>query len=281
MDATPRMNMTQMTSAPLPSELPHRTQTNPTDPRLPTQPQYEWPKRLFDRMAGLVLFVVLFPVMAIAWALVRLTSVGPGIYSQTRVGLGGRNYRIYKLRTMTHNCEAKTGGARWSTKGDTRVTPLGKSLRKLHLDELPQLWNVIRGEMSLVGPRPERPEFVGLLSEQIPGYRDRLLVPPGVTGLAQIQLPPDTDLQSVRDKLVLDRSYVLSRGLWLDLRLIAGTGVYLLGFSYRSVRRLFSLPNPLSESRKSPETCPSSVYNQYQANRKPLSTSDSFAVNSV
>lgn len=248
---------------------------------LPIQPQYEWPKRIFDRAAGFILFVLFFPATAIAWGLVRLTSPGPGIYSQTRVGLGGRNYRIFKLRTMTHNCEAKTGGAKWSTKGDTRITPLGKILRKLHIDELPQLWNVIRGEMSLVGPRPERPEFVGPLSEQIPGYRDRLLVPPGVTGLAQIQLPADTDLQSVRNKLVLDRVYVQSRGLWLDIRLIAGTGVYLLGLSYQSVRRLFVLPNPLDEVHQSQETCPSTVYNQFQANRKPLSASDSFAVNSV
>jgi lipopolysaccharide/colanic/teichoic acid biosynthesis glycosyltransferase len=214
---------------------------------LPARPQYEWPKRIFDRTAGFTLFVLLFPAMAIAWALVRLTSNGPGIYTQTRVGLDGQNYRIFKLRTMTHNCEAKTGGAKWSTKGDTRVTPLGKILRTLHIDELPQLWNVIRGDMSLVGPRPERPEFVGLLIEQIPGYRD----------------------------------HVQSRGLWLDLRLIVGTGFYLLGFSYAAVQSLFSLPNPLAESRKTPETCPSSIYNQYQANRKPLSASDSFAVNSV
>jgi lipopolysaccharide/colanic/teichoic acid biosynthesis glycosyltransferase len=277
MDATPRSIMSA-------TDIPDRSfdpATHEIDSPLPARPQYEWPKRIFDRTAGFTLFVLFFPAMAIAWALVRLTSNGPGIYTQTRVGLDGQNYRIFKLRTMTHNCEAKTGGAKWSTKGDTRVTPLGKILRTLHIDELPQLWNVIRGDMSLVGPRPERPEFVGLLTEQIPGYRDRLLVPPGVTGLAQIQLPADTDLQSVRDKLVLDRAYVQFRGLWLDLRLIAGTGFYLLGFSYAAVQSLFSLPNPLAESRKTPETCPSSIYNQYQANRKPLSASDSFAVNSV
>lgn len=277
MDAT-RRSMMSATVAP---DRPLNPAVDGAELPMPAQPQYEWPKRIFDRSAGIVLFIVLSPAMAVAWALVRLTSVGPGIYSQTRVGLGGRNYRIFKLRTMTHNCEAKTGGAKWSTKGDTRVTPLGKILRKLHIDELPQLWNVIRGEMSLVGPRPERPEFVGPLSDQIPGYRDRLLVPPGVTGLAQIQLPADTDLHSVRNKLVLDRVYVQSRGLWLDLRLIAGTGVYLLGFSYKSVRRFLALPNPFADVRKAPESCPSSVYNQYQANRKPLSASDSFAVNSV
>lgn len=277
MDTTPR----SMISAKSASDRSFDPALGEAESPLPTQPQYEWPKRIFDRTAGSVLFIVLFPAMVIAWALVRLTSAGPGIYSQTRVGLGGRNYRIYKLRTMTHNCEAKTGGAKWSTKGDSRVTPLGKVLRKLHIDELPQLWNVIRGEMSLVGPRPERPEFVGPLSDQIPGYRDRLLVPPGVTGLAQIQLPADTDIQSVRDKLVLDRAYVQSRGLWLDLRLIAGTGVYLVGLPYHSVRRLLVLPNPLADSRKTPETCPSTVYNHYQVNRKPLSASDSFAINSV
>lgn len=275
-------NTTVETAAMDASPRTSKSATAAADRPLPAQPNYNWQKRIFDRTAGVILFIVLFPAMAVAWGLVRLTSTGPGIYSQTRVGLGGRNYRIFKLRTMTHNCEANTGGAKWSTKGDSRVTPLGKVLRKLHIDELPQLWNVIRGEMSLVGPRPERPEFVVPLSEQIPGYRDRLLVPPGVTGLAQIQLPADTDLHSVRSKLVLDRAYVQSGGLWLDIRIIAGTGVYLLGMSYPFVRRLFALPNPLAENvRKTQETCPSTVYNQYQANRKPLSASDSFAVNSV
>ena len=145
---------------------------------------------------------------------------------------------------MSYNCELKTG-AKWCTKNDSRITPLGKILRKLHLDELPQLWNVLRGDMSLVGPRPERPEFVVLLSADVQGYTERLRVRPGVTGLAQIQLPADTDVESVRTKLVLDRCYVDRCNLWLDLRLMLGTALYLPGLSYATVRRLMRLPNPL------------------------------------
>src|SRR5213078_1616461 len=115
------------------------------------------------------------------WVLVRLTSAGPGFYSQVRVGRGGRPYRIYKIRTMYHNCEA-VSGVRWSTKNDPRVTPVGGVLRQLHLDELPQLWNVLVGDMSLVGPRPERPEFVAELTKQIPYYGQRHALRPGITG---------------------------------------------------------------------------------------------------
>jgi lipopolysaccharide/colanic/teichoic acid biosynthesis glycosyltransferase len=206
-------------------------------------------KRACDLGIGLGLSLVVLPVILTLWALVRATSSGPGFYSQLRVGRGGRAYRIYKIRTMTHNCEVGSG-AKWATKGDSRVTPLGRVLRKLHLDELPQLWNVLRGDMSLVGPRPERPEFVVPLSAEVDGYLERLRVRPGVTGLAQIQLPADSDLDSVRTKLVLDRYYVENASFWLDIRLMLGTAVYLLGFSYAKVRRLMKFPNPLAEVRK-------------------------------
>ncbi len=145
---------------------------------------------------------------------------------------------------MYSNCEAISGVA-WSTKRDPRITTIGRIFRKLHIDELPQLLNVIRGDMSLVGPRPERPEFVGPLSEKIPYYTERLLVRPGVTGLAQIQLPADTSIESVRTKLVLDRCYVKKGSAWLDLRIMLGTVIYLVGFSYAKVRKLTCLPNPL------------------------------------
>ena len=138
---------------------------------------------------------------------------------------------------MYHNCEAVSGAA-WSTKRDSRVTRVGRILRKLHVDELPQLLNVLRGDMSLVGPRPERPEFVGPLARQIPGYYDRLAVRPGVTGLAQIQLPADEDIEDVRKKVVLDRCYAEKRDLWLDFRIMLGTAVYLFGFSYATVRKV-------------------------------------------
>jgi len=219
----------------------------------PPYPGSDRLKRACDLFVGLAVAVVAVPAIALAWLVVRLTSSGPGFYSQLRVGRHGRAFRIYKIRTMYHNCEAKTG-AQWCQKKDPRVTLVGRILRKLHIDELPQLLNVLRGDMSLVGPRPERPEFVGPLSEAIPGYRDRLAVRPGVTGLAQIQLPPDSDLESVRAKLVLDRYYVRAGGLWLDLRIILGTGVYLFGVSYAGVRRVMRLPNPLANRLRTDDT---------------------------
>jgi lipopolysaccharide/colanic/teichoic acid biosynthesis glycosyltransferase len=206
---------------------------------------YDRAKRLVDVSVGSLMLLVAAPVVLLAWALVRLTSRGPGFYSQARVGRFGEPFVILKLRTMSHDCEA-TSGVRWATRHDPRVTPVGRVLRRLHVDELPQLLNVLRGDMSLVGPRPERPEFVGPLSQALPGYADRLRVRPGLTGLAQVQLPPDSDLESVRRKLVLDRTYVARCGLALDLRLMAGTAVYLCGVSYGGVRRLMLLPNPLA-----------------------------------
>lgn len=211
----------------------------------PVDGLYERLKRGLDIVVAGFLVAVLAPVLTVAWALIRLTSAGPGFYSQSRVGRFGEPFVILKLRTMAHRCEAQSGAV-WSTRNDPRVTRLGRILRKLHIDELPQLLNILRGDMSLVGPRPERPEFVVPLSEAIPGYADRLRVRPGLTGLAQIQLPPDTDLESVRRKLVLDRMYMERRGLGLDLRLLAGTALYLCGLSYAGVRRAVRLPNPLA-----------------------------------
>lgn len=214
--------------------------------RMRVPPQPDRMKRVFDLLVAAAVSIIALPVIGAAWILVRATSSGPGFYSQVRVGRNGRHYRIYKLRTMYHNCEARSGAA-WSTKCDSRVTRVGRILRKLHVDELPQLLNVLRGEMSLVGPRPERPEFVGLLAREIPGYYDRLAVRPGVTGLAQIQLPADEDIEDVRKKVVLDRCYAERRDLWLDFRIVLGTAVYLLGFSYAAVRKALILPNPLAD----------------------------------
>ena len=144
------------------------------------------------------------------------------IYCQIRLGLNGRRFTIYKIRSMYHDCERVTG-PRWSMPGDKRVTWIGKLLRATHIDELPQLWNIIRGDMSLVGPRPERPEIVVTLELAIPCYQHRLQVRPGVTGLAQVQLPPDTDLESVRRKVAYDLYYIEHSSLWLDIRLIVAT----------------------------------------------------------
>lgn len=237
--------------------------TTDADFRLPDEPNlppghtlavgnagwYDIVKTAMDGLAAVLILLVTFPFILISAALVRLTSRGPAFYSQMRLGRNGRPYVIYKLRSMYHDCE-RYSGIRWSSKGDNRVTPVGKWLRKTHIDELPQLWNVIRGEMSLIGPRPERPELVVSLEKALPRYRDRLLVKPGVTGLAQIQLPPDTDLESVRKKLVLDRVYVNRRSLWLDLRIYVATIVYLTGVPFSTLRRWFGLPSELKEGQE-------------------------------
>src|SRR5262249_21310411 len=158
------------------------------------------------------------PLILLAALLVKLTSTGPVFYTQTRVGRKGRLFTIYKIRTMIHNCESLTG-PRWSIPGDPRITWIGRVLRLSHLDELPQLLNVLRGEISLIGPRRERPEFVPKLDKALPNYRGRLAVRPGVTGLAQVNLPADTDLNSVRRKLACDLYYIQKLSFWLDVRI--------------------------------------------------------------
>jgi lipopolysaccharide/colanic/teichoic acid biosynthesis glycosyltransferase len=208
---------------------------------LPPPGRHAAAKRGLDLGLAVVLLVLTAPVMLLAMLLVKLTSRGPALYWQTRVGLGGRPFTLYKVRTMTHQCEG-TSGARWSTPGDSRITAAGRFLRRTHLDELPQLWNVLRGDMSLVGPRPERPEFVPQLEQAIPHYRVRLQVRPGLTGLAQVQLPPDTDLDSVRRKLAYDIYYVQRAGLLLDLRILAGTALHVTGVPWGVLRRLTWIP---------------------------------------
>jgi lipopolysaccharide/colanic/teichoic acid biosynthesis glycosyltransferase len=183
---------------------------------------YAYFRRAADFTLALVLLVATAPLVGLAALLVKLTSRGPAFYSQTRVGRGGRPFMIYKIRSMYHDCE-RDGGARWCRPDDPRILPLGYFLRRLHLDELPQLWNVLRGDMSLIGPRPERPEFVPQLGAALPRYGERLGVRPGLTGLAQLHLPPDTDLESVCRKLAHDLYYIQNLGPWLDLRLLLAT----------------------------------------------------------
>ncbi len=209
---------------------------------------YHAAKQLADRALGLLLLILALPLLGVLVLAIRLTSKGPGIYSQVRVGRGGKRFTMYKLRSMRGDAESHTGPV-WAPAGrDPRVTPLGHWLRVLHLDELPQLYNLLRGEMSLVGPRPERPEFVAVLTKKIPGYVDRLQVLPGITGLAQINLPPDSDLDSVRAKLVLDQEYIRTASLWLDLRIAACTLLRLIGLrggravSLLGLKRQVALP---------------------------------------
>jgi lipopolysaccharide/colanic/teichoic acid biosynthesis glycosyltransferase len=177
---------------------------------------------------AVALAILTAPVILILATAVRLTSRGPAFYTQTRLGRGGRTYRIIKLRTMLHNCEAGTGAV-WSLPGDSRVTPIGRLLRDTHLDEVPQLWNVVLGHMSLVGPRPERPEISERIERVLPEFRSRLLVRPGVTGLAQMRLPADTDLEGVRKKLAHDLYYVREMSFPLDVRIGFSTAFYFMG----------------------------------------------------
>ncbi|HEV3004776.1 MAG TPA: sugar transferase, partial [Pirellulales bacterium] len=202
-------------------------------------PYFRW-KDLPGRCLAFAMFVAGLPIMAATIVVVRLTSPGPAIFRQTRVGRHGRTYTMYKIRTMRVDAEAATGPV-WTQLRDPRITPVGRCVRKLHLDEFPQLINVLRGEMALIGPRPERPEFTQKLALALPGYLDRLSVRPGITGLAQINLPPDTDLESVHRKLVLDLLYVREGGLLLDLRILACTFVRLFGIKGRRVTRLFGI----------------------------------------
>jgi lipopolysaccharide/colanic/teichoic acid biosynthesis glycosyltransferase len=198
-------------------------------------------KLVIDRAVAVFLLVTAAPLIFGLMALVRMTSRGPSIYSQVRLGLNGRPYFIYKLRSMYSDCERATGAV-WARPGDIRVTPLGRILRRTHLDELPQLWNVVRGDMSLVGPRPERPVFVDKLEEIIPGYRGRMRVRPGITGLAQVQLPPDEDYEGVSRKVAYDLYYVQSASLTLDIQIIVGTALKITGVPFEAIRRLTGLP---------------------------------------
>lgn len=200
--------------------------------------------RTLDLALVPLLSLLALPIMVVMVIAVRLTSPGPAIYRQVRVGRRGRLFTIYKIRTMVQNFER--GKARWTAAGSTDgVTPVGRFLRKMHLDELPQLWNILRGDMSLVGPRPERPEFVTQLEAAIPGYRGRLAVRPGVTGLAQVHLPPDTSVEDVKHKLLFDLYYIRHRSLWLDLRLIGCSGFYLLQIPFYKSCRWLRIPAPV------------------------------------
>jgi lipopolysaccharide/colanic/teichoic acid biosynthesis glycosyltransferase len=195
-------------------------------------------KAAADFVLAALMLVPALPLLVACVVLVRLTSRGPAIYTQARVGRGGVVFTLYKVRTMYHDCERLTGPT-WCTPGDSRITPVGRVLRKLHLDELPQLFNVLKGEMSLVGPRPERPEIVSRLREQVVGYDRRHAVRPGITGFAQIHLPPDSCVRSVRNKLVYDLFYVRHRSVRMELFVLFATGLKMFGLKrlyYRAPR---------------------------------------------
>jgi lipopolysaccharide/colanic/teichoic acid biosynthesis glycosyltransferase len=180
------------------------------------------------------------PFLLLAAFCIKVSSPGPVLYTQVRLGRDGRHYTLFKFRTMA--VDSEKNGACWCLPGDKRVTWLGRFLRRTHIDELPQLWNVLRREMSLIGPRPERPEFVRTLEGALPHYRQRLALRPGLTGLAQVQQAADTDLESVRTKLADDLWYVKYRSFGLDVRILLATALLLCGTSFRLLRWLFRFP---------------------------------------
>ena len=197
-------------------------------------------KQLCERLLAFVLLAACSPLLLVLMLAVRLTSPGPALLRQQRVGLRGKPFLMYKLRSMVANAESASGAV-WAAENDPRVTPLGRVLRQLHLDELPQLANIVAGDMSFVGPRPERPMFVEQLSAEIPGYVHRLAVRPGVTGLAQVNLSPDQTMDCVRRKLELDLHYVFLGGWDVDLRIVVCTLLKIVGIPRTAAARMMLL----------------------------------------
>jgi sugar transferase (PEP-CTERM system associated) len=182
----------------------------------------QWAKRGFDILCSSVLLLLASPVMLLTMLAIKLDSPGPIIYRQERVGLGGRIFMCLKFRSMRTDAE-KDGVARWAAKNDSRITRIGAFIRKTRIDELPQLLSVLKGQMSLVGPRPERPSFVAQLKEQIPFYDVRHSVKPGVTGWAQVRYSYGASLEDARRKHQFDLYYVKNNSLFLDLLVLIET----------------------------------------------------------
>lgn len=183
---------------------------------------YALTKRSLDVIGAFIGLTLLSPVLLITGLLIKLTSKGPILYSQVRVGMNGKHFNIYKFRTMKVDAEKNTGPV-WASKNDNRLTPIGGILRKARIDEIPQFVNVLKGEMSLVGPRPERPMFVEQLKTQICDYEKRLDVKPGITGLAQVWHRYDETIEDVRKKIKYDVLYIRKACFWTDIRIILRT----------------------------------------------------------
>lgn len=179
-------------------------------------------KRIFDTMVAAMGMVIAAPVMLLVGLVITIVSPGPILFKQERVGLDGKIFSIYKLRTMRLDAE-KYSGPVWAQEDDPRLIKYGKLIRKLHLDELPQLYNVLRGDMSIVGPRPERPVFVEELAEKILDYKKRICVKPGITGLAQVWHKYDETIGDVKKKVKYDLLYIREMCLMVDLRIMMRT----------------------------------------------------------
>ncbi|MCA9401482.1 MAG: exopolysaccharide biosynthesis polyprenyl glycosylphosphotransferase [Candidatus Omnitrophica bacterium] len=183
---------------------------------------YAAAKRIFDFTAAMTGFIILSPLFLMTAVMVKLTSKGPILYKQVRVGQFGKEFEIYKFRSMKVDAEKETGPV-WAQANDNRLTPIGKFLRKSHIDEIPQLINVVKGEMSIIGPRPERPVFVEQFKREITGYEQRLEVKPGITGLAQVWHRYDETIQDVKKKLRYDLLYIRKMCFWADINIILRT----------------------------------------------------------
>lgn len=184
----------------------------------------QFSKRILDLLVGVVIFLLAWPLMLMVALAIRFESGGKGpiFFHQVRVGLNGKTFRVHKFRSMRTDAEAD-GVARWATKNDSRITRVGNFIRKTRLDELPQVFNVLRGEMSLVGPRPERPEFVEQLEREMPFYAERHRVKPGLTGWAQLSYPYGATIEDARNKLEFDLYYVKNASVFLDLIILLET----------------------------------------------------------
>ncbi len=183
---------------------------------------YHIVKRAFDIVASLLGIIFLSPLFLLAAVLIKCTSKGPILFTQTRVGKGGTLFDIYKFRTMRVDAEKETGPV-WAENNDPRLIPIGRFLRKAHIDEIPQFINILKGEMSLIGPRPERPVFVQKFKKEITDYEKRLAVKPGLTGLAQVWHSYDETINDVRKKIKYDILYIKKLCLWTDLRILLRT----------------------------------------------------------
>jgi exopolysaccharide biosynthesis polyprenyl glycosylphosphotransferase len=185
-------------------------------------------KRLLDVLLALALLLLTLPLMLIVAILIKLSSRGPVVFRQARTGLGGREFEVLKFRSMAH--DAERDGPQWTQRSDPRVTRLGRVMRLLHIDELPQLVNVLKGEMSFIGPRPERPVFNATLENEIPLYNLRHLVRPGITGWAQVMYPYGASVEDAREKLEYDLYYIKNYSVLLDIGIVFKTlRVVLLG----------------------------------------------------
>ena len=217
-------------------------------PQVSTYYRYKW---YIDVFISIVTLPVIGSIILLFMLLTKLTSKGPILYSQIRCGKEGKPFRMYKIRSMVVDAESK--GAVWAGKRDPRVTTIGRVMRRFHLDELPQIWNVWRGEMTVIGPRPERPEIIEQLKKEIVGYEYRMLVTPGLTGYAQLNRPSDTDLRDVRKKLILDLEYIEKASFWFDMRLLLGTAFKFVRIKHK---RLDNLPLRIFGVYRDPQESP-------------------------